>query len=279
MRTAAPALVPFCAHAAAPSRFLSASAQPYPSHPITVIVPFPAGGPSDVVARIVTEQMGRQLGQTSGDRECRGGRRHHRLCARRDGRARWLHAARRFHGLARLRARLTPNVKYDSGRDFEPIGFTAHAPAVHRRAQGFPVEGPSEFVAYPNRTAEAVKQAHGGIGASSHMACVMFSARDRRETNRGPLSRHRTRDERLDRRPRRLFLRTGGERGRARSPPGAIKAYAFFFAAQRLAALPDVPTAKELGVQSRCEVGRIVSEAIWLVCPGLADSFVGCEAA
>src|ERR1700754_3334466 len=43
---------------------LPASAQPYPSRPITVIVPFPAGGPSDVVARIVTEQMGKVLGQT-----------------------------------------------------------------------------------------------------------------------------------------------------------------------------------------------------------------------
>src|SRR5437763_13157293 len=42
---------------------LSASAQPYPSRPITVIVPFPAGGASDVVARIVSEQMGKVLGQ------------------------------------------------------------------------------------------------------------------------------------------------------------------------------------------------------------------------
>ena len=37
---------------------VSAHAQPYPSRPITVIVPFPAGGPSDVVARIVADQMG-----------------------------------------------------------------------------------------------------------------------------------------------------------------------------------------------------------------------------
>jgi tripartite-type tricarboxylate transporter receptor subunit TctC len=38
---------------------LSVHAQSYPSRPITVVVPFPAGGPSDVVARIVTEQMGK----------------------------------------------------------------------------------------------------------------------------------------------------------------------------------------------------------------------------
>src|ERR1043165_6300956 len=58
MRTAAAAFAALLALA------FSASAQPYPSRPITVIVPFPAGGPSDVVARIVTEQMGRPLGQT-----------------------------------------------------------------------------------------------------------------------------------------------------------------------------------------------------------------------
>src|SRR5262249_57297437 len=43
---------------------LSVHAQSYPSRPITVVVPFPAGGPSDVVARIVTEQMGKILGQS-----------------------------------------------------------------------------------------------------------------------------------------------------------------------------------------------------------------------
>src|SRR4051812_33142603 len=42
----------------------AAHAQSYPSRAVTVIVPFPAGGPSDVVARIVTEHMGRTLGQT-----------------------------------------------------------------------------------------------------------------------------------------------------------------------------------------------------------------------
>src|SRR4051812_50130740 len=41
-----------------------ARAQAYPSRPITVVVPFPAGGPSDVVARLVTGQMGRILGQS-----------------------------------------------------------------------------------------------------------------------------------------------------------------------------------------------------------------------
>jgi tripartite-type tricarboxylate transporter receptor subunit TctC len=41
-----------------------ARAQSYPARPVTVVVPFPAGGPSDVVARIVAEQMSKVLGQS-----------------------------------------------------------------------------------------------------------------------------------------------------------------------------------------------------------------------
>src|SRR6266705_99919 len=43
---------------------LPVRAQDYPNHSVTVVVPFPAGGPSDVVARIVADQMGKVLGQT-----------------------------------------------------------------------------------------------------------------------------------------------------------------------------------------------------------------------
>src|SRR5436190_24183640 len=41
-----------------------ASGEAYPIRPVTVVVPFPAGGPSDVVARVVTDQMGKVLGQS-----------------------------------------------------------------------------------------------------------------------------------------------------------------------------------------------------------------------
>src|ERR1700754_4878599 len=94
---------------------LPASAQSYPSRPITVVVPFPAGGPSDVVARIVAEHMGKVLGQTMVIENVGGaggtigsargaGRAPHRLGARRSRRARRLHPARRQHGLARFGA-------------------------------------------------------------------------------------------------------------------------------------------------------------------------------
>src|SRR5262245_2987034 len=154
-----------------------ARAQSYPSRPITVVVPFPAGGPSDVVARIVTEQMGTTLGQsmvienvggaggTIGSARVAG--------AQPDGYA-LLAGSMGSHVAAPV---LTPNVKYDSERDFEPIGFTAHAPAVIVARKDFPAKDLREFVDYLKKNGDGVKQAHGGIGASSHMACLLFAAK------------------------------------------------------------------------------------------------------
>ncbi len=154
----------------------NAQAQGYPARPITVVVPFPAGGPSDVVARIVTEQMGRILGQslvienvggaggTIGSAQV--------AAARSDGYT-LLAGSMGSHVAAPV---LTPNVKYDSERDFEPIGFTAHAPAVIVARKDFPAKDLREFVGYLKSNGDKVKQAHGGIGSSSHMACLLFTA-------------------------------------------------------------------------------------------------------
>ena len=41
-----------------------ATAEPYPSHPVTIVVPFPAGGPTDTLGRIIGDRMTRSLGQS-----------------------------------------------------------------------------------------------------------------------------------------------------------------------------------------------------------------------
>src|SRR5437016_6268126 len=156
---------------------LDVSAQDYPSRPITVVVPFPAGGPSDVVARIVTEEMGKILGQSmiieniGGAGGTIGSARV--AAANPDGYT-LLAGSMGSHVAGPV---LTPNAKYDSERDFEPIGVTAHAPAVIVARKDFPAKDLREFVAYVKKNGADVKQAHGGIGASSHMACVLFAAR------------------------------------------------------------------------------------------------------
>src|SRR5215216_3093767 len=155
---------------------LVAHAQTYPTRAITVVVPFPAGGASDVVARIVTEHMGRTLGaqmvieNVGGAGGTLGSARV--AAAPPDGYT-LLAGSMGSHVAAPV---LTPNVKYDSERDFEPIGLTAHAPAVIVARKDFPAKSLSEFVAYLKQNGDKIKQAHGGIGASSHMACLMFNA-------------------------------------------------------------------------------------------------------
>src|SRR6476620_11093826 len=155
---------------------LASHAQSYPARSITVVVPFPAGGPSDVVARIVTEHMGRTLGQqmvienVGGAGGTLGSARV--AAAQPDGYT-LLAGSMGSHVAAPV---LTPNLKYDSERAFAPIGFTAQSPAVIVARKDFPANNLPQFVDYLKQNGDRVKQAHGGIGASSHMACLLFTA-------------------------------------------------------------------------------------------------------
>ena len=229
-----------------------AAAQTYPSRPITVVVPFPAGGPSDVVARIVAEHMGKALGQTmvienvGGAGGTIGGARV--ASAAPDGYT-LLAGSMGSHVSAPV---LTPNVKYNSLRDFEPIGFTAHAPAVIVARKDFPAKDLREFLDALKQDGDGVKQAHGGIGASSHMACLLFSAATGVKPTlvayrgTGPAMNDLVGGH-VD------FFCEQAVSVSGQITSGAIKAYAVS-SSQRLATLPDVPTAKELGVDYQMSI-------------------------
>ncbi len=225
--------------------FGTASAQDYPNHPITVVVPFPAGGPSDVVARIVTEQMSRTLGQSlvienvGGAGGTIGSARV--AAATSDGYT-LLAGSMGSHVAAPV---LTPNIKYDPARDFVAIGPTAHSPAVIVARKDFPAKDLQEFVALLKRNAGAYKQAHGGIGASSHMACLLFTSEIGVKPTlvayrgTGPAMNDLIGGH-VD------FFCEQSVSVSKQAASGVIKAYAVS-AAERLAALPNVPTAKEAG--------------------------------
>src|SRR5215831_1273025 len=231
---------------------LDASAQSYPSRPITVIVPFPAGGPSDVVARIVTERMAKILGQSMIIQNVGGAGGtigSARVAAANPDGYTLLAGSMGSHVAAPV---LTPGVKYDSERDFEPIGFTAHAPAVIVARKDFPAKDLREFVDYLKKHGDSVKQAHGGIGASSHMACLLFNST---AGVRPSLVAYRGTGPALN-------DLIGGhvdsfcEQAVSVAPQiaaGTIKAYGIS-SSQRLAALPDVPTAKEAGLDYQMSI-------------------------
>lgn len=220
-------------------------AQDYPARPVNVVVPFPAGGPSDVVARIVTEHMARTLGQSLVIENV-GGAGGVIGSARVAGAApdgyTLLAGSMGSHVAAPV---LTPGIRYSPG-DFVPIGPTAHSPAVIVARKNFPAKDFKEFIADVKEKGNGFKQAHGGIGASSHMACLLFNTE-------------------VGARPTAVAYRGTGpamndlvgghvdyfcEQSVSVSEQvksGAIKAYAVS-ANERLASLPDVPTAKEMGV-------------------------------
>ena len=223
----------------------AAQAQDYPNRSITVVVPFPAGGPSDVVARIVVEHMARTLGQSMVIENVGGaggtigsGR---VAAAAPDGYT-LLAGSMGSHVAAPV---LTPNIKYGAG-DFAPIGPTAHSPAVIVARKDFAAKDLRDFIAQAKSNPAAVKQAHGGVGASSHMACVLFNSSAAINPTQvayrgtGPamndlIGGHV--DTFCEQSVSVIQQVTGG----------AIKAYAVS-AKERLASLPDIPTAKEAGI-------------------------------
>jgi tripartite-type tricarboxylate transporter receptor subunit TctC len=228
-----------------------AQAQDYPTRSIMVVVPFPAGGPSDVIARIVTEHMSKTLGQAmvienvgaAGGTIGSG-----RVAASAPDGYTLLAGSMGSHVAAPV---LTPNIKYDAG-DFAAIGLTAHSPAVVVARKDFPAQDLRAFVAHLKTHGGAVKQAHGGVGASSHMACLLFNAAVGASPTpvayRGSiLGLNDMIGGHVD------YLCDQSVSLAKQITGGAIKAYGVA-AAQRLAALPDVPTTKEAGVDYQMSI-------------------------
>jgi tripartite-type tricarboxylate transporter receptor subunit TctC len=147
---------------------------------------------------------------------------------------------------------LTPNIKYDSAKDFAPIGPTAHSPAIIVARKDFPAKDFKEFVAYLKANGDKVKQAHGGIGSSSHMACLLFTSEIGVKPvlvayrGTGPAMNDLIGGH-VD------FFCEQSVSVAEQVISGAIKAYAVS-ADTRLASLPNVPTAKEAGINYQMSI-------------------------
>lgn len=224
----------------------------YPTRSVTVVVPFPAGGPSDVVARIVTDHMAKTLHQSlvieniGGAGGMLGSARV--ASAAPDGYT-LLAASMGSHVAAPV---LAPNVKYDPIRDFEPVGLMAHAPAVIVARKTFPATNLGEFIDVLRRLGAGVTEAHGGIGASSHMACLLFTTAAQvtptlvAYRGTGPAINDLV-GEHVD------FLCDQAVSLTQQIKEGAVKAYAVS-SQERLAVLPQVPTAAEAGIDYQMSI-------------------------
>jgi tripartite-type tricarboxylate transporter receptor subunit TctC len=153
-----------------------AMAADYPNRSITLIIPFAAGGTSDIVGRLVGEHMAKTLGQTvvvENDPGAGGtiaGRRVAQAPA--DGYTLMV-ATLGTHGAAPSQY---PNLKYDPRRDFTPIGLTSEMPFVLVTRKDFPASNLKEFVEYIQRNQDKVSEAHAGVGSEIHAACTLLQS-------------------------------------------------------------------------------------------------------
>ena len=153
-----------------------ASAQNYPTRTITMIVPFAAGGPTDVISRIVTAHMAQTLGQsivienvvgaggtTATTRAARAANDGYTLVTGHMG----THAAS---------VPLYPKLAYHPEKDFEPVALLAGTPILILARKDFPPKDLKEFVAYVKANADKVNAAHAGIGSVSHASCELLNS-------------------------------------------------------------------------------------------------------
>lgn len=223
-----------------------AAAQAYPSRPVTIIVPFAAGGPTDIIARISGEYFSKTLGQqfvvenvagaggTTGI--TRGAQ------AKPDGYTIMMgHMG--THGAAPA---LYANLKYDPTKDFTPIGLVAGTPILIVARKDFPAANLKDFVAKVKDPAAKVKQAHAGVGSVSFTTCTLLTSQLGAKSivaayrGTGPALNDLVGGQ-VDYMCDQIVNLVEQVKG------GAIKAYAIA-TPERSPALPDVPTTKEAGL-------------------------------
>jgi tripartite-type tricarboxylate transporter receptor subunit TctC len=153
----------------------AARAETYPSHPVTIIVPFPAGGPADIVGRVVADQLGRRLGGTfvveniGGAGGTLGTTRAARATA--DGYT-LIVGHMGTHAAAPA---LYPNLAYNPVTDFAPITLVAELPEVLVTRKTLPPNNLTEFIAYAKANESKLNMAHAGVGSVSYVGCLMLN--------------------------------------------------------------------------------------------------------
>jgi len=152
-----------------------AAAQDYPNRPITLVVPFPPGGSTSIVARIVGEKMGEMLGQQMviDNRGGAGGTIGTRAVAKStpDGYTLLLG----YTGTLAIGPTLYPNVGYDPRKDFAPIGLIGHAPNSLVLHPSFAPRSVKELVDYAKANPGKVNYGSAGVGTVSHVSGVYFA--------------------------------------------------------------------------------------------------------
>lgn len=155
-----------------------AFAQNYPSRPITLVVPFPAGSTTDLVGRILSEELSKVAGQQViiDNRGGAGGGVGTEAVARAepDGYTLLMGTI----GTHSINPAVYAKINYDPIADFAPIIQFGTAPNVLVVNPGLPVKSVKELIAYIRERPGQVNYASSGNGTSNHLSGAMFAARE-----------------------------------------------------------------------------------------------------
>jgi tripartite-type tricarboxylate transporter receptor subunit TctC len=152
-----------------------AQAQDYPTRPITLVVPYAAGGGNDVMARIVAEKMSRSLGQqiVIENKGGAGGSIATRQVAKAapDGYTLGLGGT----GTLAINPTLYPNVGYDPRRDFAPVGLIATSALVVLVHSSVQANSIGELIALAKREPGTLNYASAGSGSGTHLGSELLA--------------------------------------------------------------------------------------------------------
>lgn len=152
---------------------VSASAQTYPTKPITLVVPFAAGGPTDVPARLIANSMSKTLGQpvVVENKLGAGGTIAANYVAKAapDGYTFLIH----HNGMGTAPA-LYRKLPYNPLTDFEYVSQVMDVPMTLIARKDMPAKDFKELAAYMKANGDKVNIAHAGLGAVSHLCSVLL---------------------------------------------------------------------------------------------------------
>jgi len=153
----------------------AATAQDFPTRPITMVIPFAAGGPTDVLGRVVGQRMSEILGQQVVIENVGG-------AGGMTGAARVANAAPDGYnmvlGTVGTHAQgqtLYKKPLYNSTTDFTPVVLLAEVPILLATRKDLPVNNLKEFIAYAKANEKTMKFGSAGAGSATHLGCVLLN--------------------------------------------------------------------------------------------------------
>jgi tripartite-type tricarboxylate transporter receptor subunit TctC len=153
----------------------SSAAQDYPTKPVTMIIPFAAGGPTDVLGRVMAQRMSELLGQqvvvenVGGAGGMTGSKRV--ADAAPDGYTVVLGTV----GTHAQSQSLYKKPLYNAETDFSPVALIAELPIVLITRKDLPVSNLQEFIAYAKANQGRMQYGSAGAGSATHLGCVLLN--------------------------------------------------------------------------------------------------------